>query len=71
MRYEVLTSGLPENLRSMIVDAPDHHTAILLAGILAGKSLKRRGGHYDPAGFTVLSVLPTDKPLKNQHTEPR
>lgn len=71
MRYEVLTSGIPGDFHSLIVDAPDHHTAVLLAGILAGKALKRRGGHYDPAGFAVLSVLPTDKPLKNQHTEPR
>lgn len=70
MRYEVLTSGLPENLHSMIVDAPDYRTAVLLAGILIGKALKRRGGHYDPAGFTVISVLPTDKPPKYQHTEP-
>lgn len=62
MRYEVLISGVPKDLQSMIVEAPDHHSAILRAGILVGKAARRRAGvHINPSEVSAISALPTDK----------
>lgn len=67
MRYEVLLAGVPLDRHSIVVEAPDPNTAILAAGIVLGKALKRNSIRFNAAAAKVNSVKPTDKPLKYQH----
>lgn len=74
MRYEVMASGVPEDVRSMIIDADSDMDAAFRAGILIGKGLRRRvklGQHWGGLSASrIESVFPTGKPLPHQH-DPR
>lgn len=71
MRYEVLSSGVPDDLRSMIIDADSDMDAVFRAGILIGKGLRRRAKlGQDWQGLSaarIESAFPTGKPLRHQH----
>lgn len=67
MRYEVRLFGVPEDRRSIIVEADNEFNAILATGIVLGKALKRNSIKFNASKVRVRSVMPTDKPIQHIH----
>jgi hypothetical protein len=74
MRYEVLASGVPKALGSMIIEADSDMDAVFRAGILIGKGLRRRvkmGEEFNGLSSACIEgVFPTTKPIVKVH-DPR
>ena len=71
MRYEVKASGVPDEVKSLIIDAPTDTDAVFRAGILVGKRLRRgkvAGSAFRGiSGTRVHGAWPTDKPIVKAH----